>query len=463
MTRGRSDALVFFGATGDLAYKQVFPALAALVARQQLDVPLIGVAKSGWDREQLVERARDSLANHGGIEAQAADRLYGLLRYVDGDYNDPGTFKALRAELGDAKAPLHYLAIPPALFRTVVKALHESGSADGARVVVEKPFGHDLASARKLNVALHHVFPETSIFRIDHYLGKEAVLGLPYFRFANSFLEPIWNRSYVDSVQITMAEDFGVAGRGAFYDQTGAIRDVVQNHMLQVLSLVAMEPPAGYGHEDIRDEKAKVLRAMPPLRPDDVIRGQFSGYTDEPGVAEDSAVETFVALRAHVDTWRWAGVPFFIRAGKHLPVTATEVLARLRRPPEAIAGGRDVGDANYLRFRLTPDIAISLGARIKTAGATMTGTDVELALHEQPGPAELAPYDRLLGDAFDGDASLFAREDAVEAAWTVVDGVLGDATPLHRYEPGTWGPEQAADLTARHGGWHDPRSAEAGK
>ncbi|MDR0342662.1 MAG: glucose-6-phosphate dehydrogenase [Nocardiopsaceae bacterium] len=460
---GRSDALVFFGATGDLAYKQIFPALAALVARQRLDVPVIGVAKSGWDRDRLIKRARDSLADHEGIEAQAADRLYGLLRYVDGDYADPGTFKALRAELGGARAPLHYLAIPPALFGTVVKGLHESGSADGARVVIEKPFGHDLASAQELNAVLHQVFPETSIFRIDHYLGKEAVLGLLYFRCANSFLEPIWNRAYVDSVQITMAEDFGVAGRGAFYDQTGAIRDVVQNHMLQVLSLVAMEPPAGYGHEDIRDEKAKVLRAIPPLRPSDVIRGQFSGYTDEPGVAKDSAAETFVALRAHVDTWRWGGVPFFIRAGKRLPVTATEVLARLRRPPDANAGRDGDGEANYVRFRLSPDIAISLGARIKAVGETMTGTDVELALHEQPGPAQLAPYDRLLGDAMDGDASRFAREDAVEAAWTVVGSVLGDATPPHRYQPGTWGPEQAASLTARHGGWRDPRSAEAEK
>jgi glucose-6-phosphate 1-dehydrogenase len=454
--RGPSDALVFFGATGDLAYKQIFPALAALVARGRLDVPVIGVARAGWDRERLVKQANESLADHGGTDPEAARRLGELLRYVDGDYRDPRTFQTLRAELGEARAPLHYLAIPPALFGSVVTALGDSGCADGGRVVVEKPFGHDLASARKLNDLLHRVFPESSIFRIDHYLGKEAVLGLLYFRFANAFPESVWNRAYVDSVQITMAEDFGVTGRGAFYDQTGAIRDVVQNHLLQVVSLLAMEPPAGYGGEDIRDEQVKVLRAMPPLRPRDVVRGQYAGYTDEDGVAAGSTVETFVVLRAHVDTWRWAGVPFFVRAGKRLPVTATEVLVRLRRPPAAVADANRPHPPNYLRFALTPDTTIAVGATVKAPGEAMMGTDVELALQERPGPADLAPYERLLGDALGGDASLFAREDGVEAAWAVVDPVLGDATALHRYEAGTWGPQQAGDLMARHRGWHDP-------
>jgi glucose-6-phosphate 1-dehydrogenase len=452
---------VFFGATGDLAYKQIFPALAALVARGRLDVPVIGVAKAGWDRERLVERANESLADHGSTDPEAARRLGELLRYVDGDYQDPRTFQTLRAELGEAKAPLHYLAIPPALFGTVVTALGDSGSAEGGRVVVEKPFGHDLASARKLNEILHRVFPESSIFRIDHYLGKEAVLGLLYFRFANAFPEPVWNRVYVDSVQITMAEDFGVTRRGAFYDQTGAVRDVVQNHLLQLVSLLAMEPPAGYGGEDVRDEKVKVLRAMPPLRPRDVVRGQYAGYTDEDGVAAGSTVETFVALRARVDTWRWAGVPFFVRAGKRLPVTATEVLIQLRRPPVAIAAANRAHPPNYLRFALAPDTTISVGATVKAPGEAMTGTDVELALQERPGPADLAPYERLLGDALSGDASLFAREDGVEAAWAVVDPVLGDATALHRYEAGTWGPQQARDLMAGHRGWRDPGAGEA--
>lgn len=454
--REHADALVFFGATGDLAYKQIFPALAAMVSHGHLDVPVIGVANAGWDREQFLARARDSLAHHGGVDQATVEQLTALLRYVDGDYEDAATFTALRGELGTATAPLHYLAIPPTLFPTVVGALATSGCAQGARVVIEKPFGHNLTSARALNAALHESFPESAVFRIDHYLGKEAVLGLSYFRFANSFLEPIWNRTHVSSVQLTMAESFGVAGRGAFYDQTGAIRDVVQNHLLQVISLLAMEPPAGYGHEDLRDEQAKVLRAIPPLRSAAVVRGQFAGYRQETGVAASSTVETFVALRLYVDTWRWSGVPFYIRAGKCLPATATEVLVRLRRPPEAVLGASRSSPPNFLRFRLSPDVAISLGAQVKAPGETMTGQDVELAFHEQPGAADLTPYERLLADALTGDASLFARQDAVEAAWAVVDRVLDDVTPVHRYEQQTWGPPEAAALMARHGGWSDP-------
>ncbi|GIF49173.1 glucose-6-phosphate 1-dehydrogenase [Asanoa ferruginea] len=451
-----SDALVFFGATGDLAYKQIFPALAGLIADGRLNMPVIGVAKAGWNDEQLGQRARESLAEQGITDEATVGPLVAALRYVDGDYRDPATFQKLREQLGSAKAPLFYLAIPPALFGTVAKALGDAGFAKGGRVVVEKPFGHDLASAQELNALLHQIFPEDAIYRVDHFLGKEAVLGLLYFRFANAFPETFWNRFYIDSVQITMAETFGVAGRGAFYDKTGVIRDVVQNHLLQVLSLLAMEPPGGYGHQDIRPEKAKVLRAMPPLRPNDVVRGQFAGYLDEDGVAADSTVETFVALRAHIDNWRWAGVPFFIRAGKKLPVTATEAVIRLRRPPAALAGTDRGHPPNYVRFRLSPDGGIAFGVTVKAPGESMHANDVELAAVERPSHFDLPPYQRLLGDALVGDASLFATEQGVEASWAVVDPVLEDTTAPHRYAPGTWGPEEAQRLAASHGGWHDP-------
>jgi len=465
MVAFRSDALVLFGVTGDLAHKMIFPALHAMVKQGELKVPIIGVAFPKWGLAQLHKRVTDSIKRSGGIDNQRAlRRLLSLLKYVSGDYNDPSTFAGIRKELDSAQRPAHYLAIPPSLFETVIKGLGAANLAKNARVIVEKPFGRDLASARELNQVARTEFPEDSIFRIDHYLGKEAIMNILYFRFANSFLEPIWNRNYVANVQITLSENFGVKGRGAFYESAGCLRDVIENHLFQIVALLAMEPPAGRDYGAVQTEKAKVFEAMRPLKPDDVVRGQYAGYRKESGVAKNSDVETFCALRLFIDSWRWGGVPWYLRSGKCLADTATEVLVELKAPPQRLFADSapTTGRTNYVRFRLSPSAAIALAARVKLAGKEFVGDQRELYLSEET-PAEESPYERLLGDAMNGDGALFTREDAVEAAWAVVDPVLKNHHRVRPYKRGSWGPKEADAIIASDGFWHNPGPKEVSR
>jgi glucose-6-phosphate 1-dehydrogenase len=454
-----SDTLIFFGATGDLAYKKIFPSLQGLIRKEGFNLPIIGVSRSG-SLDRLKERAKDSLEHHGTLDQDAFQKLIGLLHAVQGNYNDPATYQKLRQEMGKAVKPLYYLAIHPSMFVEVAEGLAKSGCDTNGRVVLEKPFGRDLASAQELNKILHQYFPEEAIYRIDHYLGKEPVQNILYTRFANPIFEPIWNRHYVRSIQITMAEDFGVEDRGKFYDEAGAIRDVLQNHMLQILASLTMDPHTGGDHESVRDEKGRLFKAITPLKPGDVVRGQFSGYLSVPGVSSGSTVETFVAVKVDIDNWRWAGVPIFIRCGKKLALTSTEIMVEFKRPPRETFGEIVPVLSSHVRMRISPDIVISMGLRVKKPGERMAGQDVELTFVRQAAE-DMPPYQRLLGDAMRGSAELFAREDSVEAQWRVVDSILGDVTPLYTYEPGTWGPEEAYQLIGKHGPWLNPKPPES--
>jgi len=456
MRTSHSDALVVYGVTGDLAHKMIFPALYAMVKHGSINVPIIGVAFPKWTLERLQKRVEHSIKQAGGIDNKGAFKhLLSLLKYVSGDYNDGKTFAAIKEALGKSRRPAHYLAIPPSLFETVIRNLGAAGLAENARVVVEKPFGRDLASARALNRVARSVFPEDSIFRIDHFLGKEAIMNILYFRFANSFLEPIWNRNFISSVQVTLSESFGVGTRGAFYESAGCLRDVIQNHLFQIVALLAMESPSGRDFGAVQTEKATVFKAMRPLQPDDMVRGQYAGYRQEVDVARNSDVETYCALRLSIDSWRWDGVPWYLRSGKFLPATATEVIVELKRPPQKLFADAATAQGNYLRFRLSPNAEIGLAARVKLAGQEFVGEQRELYLLEEQAGEE-SPYERLLGDAMKGDGGLFTREDAVEAAWAVVDPVLKHHPRVRPYKRGTWGPKQADALIAADGGWHNP-------